>query len=773
MIQVVDKGVVQDSKLSFWVAQVNDYEKEAKNWEPRAKKIIKRYKDARSDGEKKVTRFNILWSNVQTLHPALYDGTPIPNVDRRFEDDEEVNTTVAQILERSVSYFVRTNDFDDCMNQAVLDRLLSGRGTVWARYVPNFRDTKIDGNKEEKQEGFQITDDVNAGDDSIGEELYSEDVVLDYVHWCDFGHCVARTWQENRAVWRRVYLNRKELEDRFGAEKAKLVPLDAKPMAKSDTNDSESDGKRGTIYELWDRTTKKVYWFHKDLSEFLDEMEDPLQLSSFYPCPKPLYATLANDSLIPTPDFILYQDQAYELDMLTGRIDALTRALKVVGVYDASAEGVQRMLTENNDNMLIPVEQWALFAEKGGLANAVNFFPVDMVGNVLMGLYDAREKIKQDIYEITGISDIIRGQTNASETATAQQIKGQFATLRLDNMQKDVARFSRDCVRIMTEVIAEHFSIETLKEVSGVRLLTEQEKQQVQMAMQQYQQQAQMAQQQGMQPPPPPVPEITMKLMEKPTWEEIEAVLRDKGARCFRVDIETDSTIKADQDAEKQSRIEFLTAAGGFIQQAAQIPVPELQPLLMEMLKFGVSGFKAGRELEAEFKTAMDDLKKKAEQPQQPQEDPAIAQAAADAQMKQAEMQGRMQESQAKMQLEAQKMQSADAQAQMDMQFKQAELGMRERELAIEEARIALEQQKAAEQFQLERDKIQADIVKAVISKQETAPEQPDISQVIAQAFEQMSAIQGQTTQAIVDAMNKPKTVVRDKQGNLVGVQNA
>lgn len=116
MIQVVDKGVVQDSTLSFWVAQVNDYEKEAKNWEPRAKKIIKRYKDARSDGEKKVTRFNILWSNVQTLHPALYDGTPIPNVDRRFEDDEEVNTTVAQILERSVSYFVRTNDFDDCMN---------------------------------------------------------------------------------------------------------------------------------------------------------------------------------------------------------------------------------------------------------------------------------------------------------------------------------------------------------------------------------------------------------------------------------------------------------------------------------------------------------------------------------------------------------------------------------------------------------------------------------------------------------------------------------
>lgn len=754
-MEVLEKDVVQNSTLTFWVEQVTAYEKEAKDWESRAKKIIKRYKNTRTDGERKATRFNILWSNVQTLHPALYDGAPTPNVDRRFEDDEEVNTTVAQILERSASYFVRTNDFNDCMNQAVLDRLLSGRGTVWARYVPHFKDAKIQGREEVKQEGVQITDDVNAGDDSINEELYSEDVVLDYVNWCDYGNCVVRTWQENRAVWRRVYMTRKELVERFG-EKGRMVALDAKPLAKMDTSDNETDGKRGCVYELWDRVTKKVYWFNKDLPEFLDELEDPLQLSGFFPCPKPLYATLANDSLIPTPDFVLYQDQAYELDMLTARIDSLTKALKVVGVYDASAEGVQRMLSENVDNTLIPVEQFAVLAEKGGLKGVVDFFPVDMVGTVLLGLYDAREKIKQDIYEITGISDIIRGQTNASETATAQQIKGQFATLRLDNMQKDVARFSRDCVRIMTEIIAEHFSIETLKEVSGVRLLTMQEKQQVQMAMQ--------AQQQGMQIPP--IPEVTMKLMEKPTWEEVEAVLRDKGARCFRVDIETDSTIKADQEAEKAARIEFLTAAGGFIQQAAQIQIPELQPLLMEMLKFGVSGFKAGRELETEFKSALDGIKKKAEQPQQPVEDPAIAQVAADAQMKQAEMQG-------KMQLEAAKLQSADAQSQLDAQFKQAELAMRERELVIEESRIALEQQKAVEQFQLERDKIQAEIVKAVISKQETAPAQPDISQVIAQAFEQMSAIQGQTTQAIVDAMNKPKTVVRDKQGNLIGVTNA
>jgi hypothetical protein len=739
-MEIVKEGVLRDSVLNFWVEQVTDYEKEAKNWEPRAKKIIKIYKNNRGENEKKATRFNILWSNVQTLHPALYDGAPVPNVDRRFEDDEEVNTTVAQILERSVSYFVRTNDFNDCMNQAVLDRLLSGRGTVWARYMPHFKDVNVKGNDEVKQEGLQITDDINAGDDAVDEELYSEDVVLDYVHWCDFGHCVTRTWQENRAVWRRVYMTRKEMAARFGEAKAKLVPLDAKPLGKSDNSDSESDGKRACIYELWDRVTKKAYWFHKDLTEFLDEQPDPLQLSGFFPCPKPLYATLANDSLIPTPDYTLYQDQAYELDMLTARIDALNKALKVVGVYDASAEGVQRMLSENVDNKLIPVEQWAVFAEKGGIKGVVDFMPIEMVGKVLISLYDAREKIKQDIYEITGISDIIRGQTNASETATAQQIKGQFATLRLDNMQKDVARFSRDCVRIMTEIIAEHFSIDTLKEVSGVRLLTQAEKQQIQMMMQ--------AQQQGVQVPP--IPEITMKLMDKPTWEEIEAVLRDKGARCFRVDIETDSTIKADQEAEKASRIEFLTAAGGFIQQAAQIPAPELQPLLMEMLKFGVSGFKAGRELETEFKTALDGIKKKAEQPVEPQQDPAAAQAAADAQMKQAEMQG-------KMQLESAKLQSADAQAQVDAQFKQADLALRERELALKEAELQIQQQEAVAKIELERERLQADLTKARMQakasvSEDVAMTDPDFNEGINPILilaEQMRADNAATQQAI------------------------
>lgn len=744
------KDITQKPKLAFWCEQITAYEREASKWETRSKKIVKRYKDTRGDTDKGLARFNILWSNVQTLHPAIYANPPKPNIDRRFQDDDDAGNVAAQVLERSTAYFVQKDIFDDAMNQAVLDRLLSGRGTMWIRYSPNFQDENVQGTQEIQHEGAQVTDDIVTGEETTP-ELYSEDAIPDYVHWQDFGHTVARTWNECRAIWRRVYLDRKELEARFPntafKDGACIVPMDAKDISKTDGEEKSSDGKKACIYELWDKVTKKAYWFHKNMEDFLDERDDPLRLEGFFPCPRPLFATLANDSLIPTPDFVLYQDQAIELDTLTQRIDALTRALKIVGVYDSSAEGVQRMLSENVDNKLIPVEQWAVFAEKGGIKGVVDFFPTEMVANVLIQLYGARDKIKQDIYEITGISDIVRGATNANETATAQQIKGQFATLRLDNMQKEVARFSRDAVRIIAEIIAEHFSVETLKAISGIKLLDDAEKQQLLMLAQSGQ----------------PLDEKMQELLAKPTWQEVEAIIREDAGRCFRIDIETDSTIKADQDAEKQARVEFLSAAGGFIQQATQVQNPELQPLLMEMLMFGIRGFKTGREMETTFKVAIDKMKKAAEQPQ---ENPA-AQAEA-----------------AKMGMEEQKLQ-------IEVQRLQAELALKERELAIKERETAIKEQQLLIDAQIEEKRIDSDNFKARIDAKSKAPldiamtdsdmvqgESPLI-QLLAQsqqqsamqtdALLQLANAQQQGTAAIVAAVTQPKRVEvkRDKTGKM------
>lgn len=711
-------------EVAFWCKQIDIYEREFRKWTDRSKKIIKRYKDDRGDGKRKA-QFNILWSNIQTLKPALYASPPKPNIDRRFQDNDDLGRICSQVLERSVSYFINTDDFNDCMEQTVLDRLLPGRGTVWVRYVPNFVDAQIEGSEEVKQEGSQVTEDIIQGDEGVP-EVTSEDVVADYVHWEDFGHTWGRTWQEVRAVWRKVYLSRTELEARF-PDVGDKIPLEYDSMNKENSSHDEN---KACVYEIWDKVTKKAYWIHKNMPDVLDERDDPLRLMNFFPCPKPIYATLANDSLVPTPDFLQYQDQALELDNLTGRIESITKSLKVAGVYDGSAEGVQRLLQENIQNKLIPVENWAVLSEKGGLKNVMQFLPLQEIVQTLISLYEAREKVKQDLYEITGMADIVRGASNPNETATAQKIKGQYATLRLDDMQKDVARFGRDIVRLETEIIAEHFSLDTIKKVSGVKLLTEEEKAKYSQALQN----PQMAQQ---------VPEEIQDLLRLPTWGQVEQVIRNDMARSFRIDIETDSTIKTDQEAEKASRIEFLSAAGGFIQQAVTIQNPELQPLLMEMLMFGIRGFKVGRDMETNFENALADIKKKSEQAQQnPQPSPEV----------QAE-QMKAQSEQQKLQFEDKKMQSEAELAQAEMAFKMKEMQFKEIELKGK--------------IELERIKLQSAIVQSQPQEEEPDKEDENISLILGE----LGKLQAQNTQILTEALTRPKTVVRDNQGRIAGVQ--
>lgn len=637
------------SKFAFWMGEIEQYEQQFSSWTMRSKKIVKRYKDDREEAAKTASQFNILWSNVQILHPAIYDRPPTPNIDRRWKDKDDLGRYASMVLERSVSYFVKSDIFDAIMRQTTLDRLLSGRGTSWVRYCPIF------------EEKSQLTDDQ--ADDYM---LQTETVIPDYVHWQDFGHTFTRTWEELRGVWRRVYMGRAELVKRFGEEKGNEIPLTA--SIKDSTGKSVESGKKACIYEIWDKYTKTAIWLNRDMTDIIEEREDPLELKDFFPCPKPVYATLTNDDLVPTPDYIMYQDQARELDNLTARISLITKAIKVAGIYDASAEGIDRLLSEGVENKLIPVKQFAMLGNGAGIDGIVSFFPLEKVVATLKSLYEARERVKQDLYEITGISDIIRGASNANETATAQQIKGQYASLRLDTMQKDVARFSRDLVVIMTEIIAKHFSLDTLKKLSGVKLLTAIEKQQIQM-------QQMIAQQTGQQLP---IPDEVAKLMKLPTWEEVEALIKDDTARSFRIDIETDSTIKADQEAEKQSRIELLGAVSGFIQQAATVP-PEMRKLAMDLLLFGVRGFKISREIETSFEEVEDQLRQAEDQPPQP--DPQEQIAAREAEIQKAKFESDMALTQAKAQADLQK-------ANIDLAIKNADIELKKLDLMIKNAEI-------------------------------------------------------------------------------------
>lgn len=591
-----------------WATEIKLFEEKRKSFNERCKKIVKRYKDER-ESNSSAKKFNILWANVETLKPTIYASIPKADVKRRFKDQDPVGRVASTLIERAVDYFMDCEDqFNETMEACRDDYVLVGLGVNWQRYVPHFNQvtpdpvsvTPLQVDNKQESGGFVDIDgnffEEADGDDMGGfmatpepyDAIEYEEVADDYIHWRDFGHNVgARVWNEVYAVWRIVYMTREELHNRFdstvGAEVVKTIPLDRKPEeGASNENGKEELFAKATVYEIWDKSTKRAIWLNllADTGP-LDVKEDPLGLKNFFPCPKPLFATLDHESLTPVPDYALYQDQAEEIDTLTGRISHLTDALRVRGLYAGEVDEIKRLFQDANEAELIPVENWAMFAEKGGLDKAISWVPLKDIAETLIRLYDARERAKADLYEITGISDIIRGQSDPDETARAQTIKAQWGSVRVRSRQKEFARFARDTIRIKAEIIAEHFAPETIATIANVEGFPEEDQQYIQPALD---------------------------------------LIKNDPIRNFRVEIETDSTIAADEQADKESRIEFMTAVTQFVEKWGPIllQAPQLAPMAGEFLKFAIRGFKTGEALEAIVEQTMDNLINQQAQPQGP-----------------------------------------------------------------------------------------------------------------------------------------------------------
>ena len=753
---------------------VSQYDNEFKKWEARAEKIVKRYRDDnRSQHTNETAKFNILWSNVQTLIPAVYAKLPKASSERRFGDNDPVGRVASEIIERALDYEIEHYpDFRATMRYAVEDRFLGGRGTAWVRYEPHVRTLDT------PEDGVQITEDIEneraegqtpegaenpenqdytAGETEPQEEIEYECAPTDYVHWKDFGHSVARTWEEVTCVWRWVYMTREALTERFGEKMSKKIPLDSGPETLKTYGQSNKERTRAKICELWDKETGKVYWFTKNYSELIDERDDPLELEGFFPCSKPLYSTTTSDTLIPVPDFVLYQDQANELDILSDRIDGLVKALRIRGVYDASQPALQRLLTEGDNNTLIPVDKWMQFSEKGGLKGAIDILPIDELANALLNCYRARTEIKAQIYEITGISDIIRGASAASETATAQQIKGQYAGLRLRSMQEEVALFASELIRLKAQVMCSKFQPQTILAYAAAGQMSQPDQQMIPKAMQ---------------------------------------LMQDNPLRNFRIEVDADSLVQIDEQQNKKDRVEFLTAFSGFMKEA--LPVgqqsPELVPMLVELIKFGIGGFKQAKPIEGVLDVALEQMKQKQAGPQQQKPDPEMMKMQAQQQSDQMRVQADTQAAQAKMQAE---MQMTQAKAQAEMQVEQMKMQhaaqLEQQKLQFEGQLKNMEMQAAKERTELEAaTKIMVARIGAnpgldipMIEAQQAASEKvsselgENVKMAIdhmAQMHENMANMHGETMNRIGGVMQTlaaPKRIVRGPDGKAVGVEVA
>ena len=654
------------TKLQGYLDAIAKYEREFKKWETRVDKIVKRYRDEGRKTDDVSAKFNILWSNIQTLVPATFARIPQPDVSRRFRDQDPTGRVAALLLERGLEFEVQHYpDYRDTMTQCVHDRFLGGRGTAWVRYEPHFKDGESNA-----QEG-QVTEDVEA--EAPEEQLDYECAPVDYVHWKDFGHSVARTWEEVTLVWRKVYMSETAVSERFGEEIAKKIPYDSTPedLKRADRNAQTDIKQQACVYELWDKEEGVALWFSKSMKEPLDTKSDPLKLQQFFPCPKPLFATLTNETLIPVPDFTLYQDQANTLDTLADRAAGLVNMLQLKGVYDGSADAaLARLFTEGSNGTLLPVRNWAAFAEKGGLKGQIDVYDLTPLVKALEAVYLAADQQKNQVYEIMGISDIVRGSSDPDETLGAQELKGQYASMRLRSMQADVARFATDVLQLKAQVMCSKFNPQTLIAISAAEQLSDIDKQAVPQAMTLL---------------------IGEERMMDPQAESPNPL------RAFRVEVNADSMIQMNEAKDKQDRMEFLTSIGTFIEKAAPVVqmAPTAGPLVMEMLKFGVTAFKVGKTVEGKFDELIDKMMQAAMNPQPPPPDPAVEAEKAKAQADMQKAQMDVEVAKTKAGIDVQKMQ---AEQQIDQQQLQIDAQANQQKMAMQgqQHQMTMQQQQEA-----------------------------------------------------------------------------
>jgi hypothetical protein len=709
---------LEPRKATAWLNLLEESEKAFEDWNLRCDNIEKQFANIeRLNSTARDREFQLFWANCEVLKPSIYARAPIPVVVPKFKDRRPVYQEASEMLERCAVVCFDLAYINELMLQVRDDLALIGRGVPWCRY--------------------------ESGD---GYGNYSgEKVCVDFKNRRDFLHSLSRCWYEVTWVAAASYLTRSEAHERFAPHSGRAyqdaeyrVDKDAKEVGGGDSRE------RAKFWEIWHKTEKRVVWVAKGVEDILDEDEPHLDLEHFFPCPKPAYGTLQRGSLVPVPDMMQYKDQLEEVNQLTGRIHALADALEVKGFYPAGGGEIADAVTaainiKTPGRVMVPISNWAAF---GGSKEVIIWLPIDQIALTIKELVALRKQVIEDVYQIMGLSDIMRGTTDPNETLGAQKLKSDYGSVRTRDKQYELQRVAKDLVGICCEIMTEKFARKTLIEMSQTQLPTQQIQQ---LKLQQLQQQVMLAQQamqrlqmQQAQLPPPPhgaqppgqspgkpadpmtqplqqiqayVQQATQKIEQikaEPTIEQVLTFLKNTRAKAFVLDIETDSTILPDELAEKEKHTEFLAVLSSTIQQLSALIAqdPESAEFCGEILKFAVKPYRVGRTLDS----AIDDLveRVKARAGQQVREDPQTVTAKTALQVEQLKTSRQAERDKADVQLKAQEIALKDKQEQMKIasneKIKMAEIMGRQRD---DEARAALTNQKALH----DREQHQADMI--------------------------------------------------------------
>jgi hypothetical protein len=668
------KSETKDGKpnIRYWRTVWTAAEKASKRWRDDVKDSVREYlagrdykaQDFRADEQ---TRFPLYWSICKTIQPAIYSRTPVGVAEKAFDTASDPTARLAAIcVERLAKNLMERAPFDRVM-YATRDAYIHGEKAT-CRIIfegditsetrrKNYQAVQVPG-----PDGQPVTQYIDEGGAPFqGQEIlqdengfFTEEQVETLkgvkcepvpLHYCDYCHTPnARHWEEIDWIRFKTPMRKQECIKYFGEEIAKKLKYSSLSDEKKDKKENEVEVP--TLYafvgETWDKQTKQVYWDCEGYDEDFIKIEDkdPWELVNFFPCPPFMLGTCGPDDMYPVPAFIQIRPMIDQLHAVADRLRRLIRSYKTIGVFDDNVPELRALQNLDDEGIFLAVGKFRELIGDGGLDRLVKFFPIREIADSISNVVQSVTFFEQKVNELFGVPDILRGISDPRETAAAQQQKGKFISLAFSATQREFQRLCRDTIEMLVDLALKKFPDRILQDIMGYTF---------------------------------------MKPEEQQIFPAALELLRNDQQRIIRINIETDSTITMNQNAEIENRNylakTLLDGIGAVAKASAENPA--LLPPIMETVLFVIRGIKDGKQIE-------ETLKQSLQQAMQPKQD-----------------QGPDIEAQ-KLQLESQKLQQQQAMQQQDLEFKAQELQLR---LAEQQSTQALEAQK----LQLEAAKVQQD----------------------------------------------------------------
>ena len=445
----------------------------------------------------------------------------------------------------------------------------------------------------------QILEDENGPYYLTGEEISVENEEVYFEAMPYNGLLVdpdAPRWQKVKRLAFKYEYTFRDFITEFGREALETVSHENVELHKS--------GKSIICYEYYDKVLRETRWFSDTGNDWIQpkrvqeaggvektktkdgrvkrkyENSDLYKLGECFPCAEPLTENASTLEFWPIPEYFQVKDILDDVHRITYRMMLLTRAIRVRFLYDATLSELDVLVKDagEGDGIKVANLQRAMMGGEGqlDLRKCVAYFPIAELIQGLENMYKAFQQRLEMFYQMTGLSDLIRGNTEGGvqKTYGERQMEGKFALNRTATRQQKIQDWVKNNLEVGMEMALKLFSDKTLDDY---------------------------------------ITPATLDPKDKQRYVEALELLKNNKRRRFRVEFQTDATAAISADWKRRQATELANTLTKALESVANIAntQPEIAETELKVMKHLIGEFADGKQFIDEIQSDIEEVLKK------------------------------------------------------------------------------------------------------------------------------------------------------------------